>query len=60
MDTHICKQCGKAFSYCRACAFKPIGSYESGFCSAECRTAFRQAEQKQKIEISNENEEIHE
>lgn len=60
MDAHICKQCGKAFNYCRACMFKPIGYYEAGFCSEECRTTFRQAEQNQKIEISNENEEIHE
>ena len=60
MDKHICKQCGEVFYYCRACAFKPIGYYEAGFCSEECRTTFRKVEQNQKIEISNENEEIHE
>lgn len=57
MDKHICKRCGKVFNYCRTCVFKPIGYHESGFCSEECRTKFRLAE---KIEISSENEEIHE
>lgn len=36
MDIHTCKQCGKIFSYCRACVFWPIYYKDDGFCSKEC------------------------
>ena len=36
MDTHVCKQCGLRFAYCRACVFKPIYYKDLGFCSKEC------------------------
>lgn len=47
MDRHICKHCKRAFSYCRACVFKPIPYKAAGFCSPECSAAFKAA---QKIE----------
>lgn len=36
MDTHVCKQCGSKFIYCRACVFRPIKYHELGFCSKAC------------------------
>ena len=36
MDTHVCKQCGSHFVYCRACVFRPIKYKDLGFCSKEC------------------------
>jgi hypothetical protein len=47
MDRHICKQCGKAFNYCRSCSFKPIPYKAAGFCSKECSAEFK----KPKVEI---------
>lgn len=41
MDRHICKQCGKAFNYCRSCSFKPIPYKAAGFCSKECSAEFK-------------------
>ena len=41
MDKYICKQCGKVFNYCRACAFKKIPYKEAGFCSQECSANFK-------------------
>ena len=47
MDRHICKQCGKVYNYCRACAFKPIPYKAAGFCSKECSAEFK----KPKVEL---------
>lgn len=41
MDRYICKQCGRAFNYCRACVLKPIPWRAAGFCSRECSAAFK-------------------
>ena len=41
MDRHICKQCGRAFNYCRGCVLKPIPYKAAGFCSTECSAAFK-------------------
>lgn len=41
MDKHICKQCGKAFNYCRSCLLKPIPYKAAGFCSKECSAEFK-------------------
>ena len=39
MDTHVCKQCGSSFVYCRACVFRPIKYKDFGYCSKECYEA---------------------
>lgn len=41
MDRHICKQCGRAFNYCRGCVLKPIPYKAAGFCSEECSALFK-------------------
>ena len=41
MDRYICKQCGRAYTYCRACVLKPIPWRAAGFCSRECSAAFK-------------------
>ena len=41
MDRHICKQCGRAFNYCRGCVLKTIPYKAAGFCSEECSAAFK-------------------
>lgn len=57
MDRYICKQCGRAYNYCRACVLKPIPWRAAGFCSRECSAAFKapKIEIPETIEIS-ENE----
>ena len=39
MDTHVCKQCGALFMYCRKCTFRPIRYKDAGFCSKACYEA---------------------
>ena len=39
MDTHVCKQCGSRFVYCRACVFRPIKYKDLGYCTKECYEA---------------------
>ncbi len=39
MYTHVCKQCGASFVYCRACVFRPVRYKDAGFCSKECYEA---------------------
>lgn len=41
MDRYVCKQCGRAYNYCRACVLKPIPWRAAGFCSRECSAAFK-------------------
>lgn len=41
MDRYVCKQCGRAYTYCRACVLKPIPWRAAGFCSRECSAAFK-------------------
>ena len=37
MEKHICRYCGKTYSYCRGCLLSPISYKENGYCSKECR-----------------------
>lgn len=46
MDKHICRNCGKTYSYCRGCLLSPISYKENGYCSKECY----EASKNQKIE----------
>ena len=52
MDSHVCKQCGSRFVYCRACVFRPIYYKDYGFCSKECH------EQSKKEVIPTEDVEV--
>ena len=45
MHTHICKQCGSEFVYCRACVFRPIRYKDLGYCSKECYDASNKIEE---------------
>ena len=55
MNTHVCKQCKKTYSYCRACLISPILYKELGFCSDRCRDEFTN---KQKEVIPAEDVEV--
>lgn len=44
MEKHICKHCGKTFSYCRGCLLLPISYRENGYCSQACQEAAQKEE----------------
>ena len=46
MEKHICRNCGKIYSYCRGCLLLPISYKENGYCSKACE----EASKNQKIE----------
>lgn len=39
MEKHICRNCGKTYSYCRGCLLLPISYKENGYCSESCQEA---------------------
>lgn len=55
MDKHICKQCGKTYSYCRGCLLSPISYKENGYCSEACQEAFKN---KQREEVIHKDVEV--
>ena len=46
MEKHICRYCGKTYSYCRGCLLSPISYKENGYCSKECQEASKEVVQK--------------
>ena len=62
MDKHICRNCGKTYSYCRGCLLSPISYKENGYCSKQCEEASKYQNQKEVIrkdvEVVINNEDI--
>lgn len=60
MDRYVCKQCGRAYNYCRSCVLKPIPWRAAGFCTRECSAAFKalKIEIPEVIEVSTNEIEI--
>lgn len=56
MDRYICKQCGRAYRYCRSCVLKPIPWRAAGFCSRECSAAFKAPKIEIPVIVENEIE----
>lgn len=57
MEKHICRYCGKTYSYCRGCLLSPISYKENGYCSKTCQeTAQNQKEViREDVEVVVEN-----
>ena len=53
MDRHICRQCKRAFNYCRACVFKPIPWKDAGFCSKECSAEFKKPKLEEVVQFED-------
>ena len=45
MEKHICRQCGKTYSYCRGCLLSPISYRENGYCSKTCQDEAQKIEE---------------
>lgn len=60
MDRYVCKQCGRAYNYCRACVLKPIPWRAAGFCTRECSATFKalKIEIPEAIEVSTNEAEV--